>query len=1295
MSETSEQLMEKGLKEFFNKNYNSAIELLKSCNITNDNVKDALRLSYYNNAVITYNSAEKENDYIQAIEFYNNSLEYSNDNKFISETKNHIEKCNRKIYFLKAKDYSDKGDYENAITYYKKALESETDEENKRITIHNISVCFYNIGIMKMNLQTVEGFNSAIEYFKKSIENEKEIQGIEYINNCEIRIKECYSCIDYYESNTLENPIDKLSKINKAIEKWPEKESGINNIFVKSKRILLYNIGIQNYNENNYEIAKKYLQESIETKVIEEDVELTQKITYALNSADANIYYNNSIKNLEEKNYRAALTEIQIALNHAEKADNTNLIESCKNLKEKIESFIENEKKDESENENEEKEFNGDKNIIWLDINVNNFENKYYQESLKKEYLTFVFTNIQDVIEKLKQIEFEYTFVITSKTFFPIFIEEYKKEFKNLYVIPKIIIFTQSKFNFIEENKQKLPINDPIFNSGGIFDNFDELYEYLSSQNSNFNKTQTLKKTFTQTEKITSDKFTFEYISTKEELIAPLFYKYLITFPSNEDINSFSNNLIEKYKSSSTLLKLINQIVSKEENPNWPTPILSKYWLRAYTLETNFYSEMNSELRKGNFSNYQPYIQLLYNSLKDNSLKYYRSGNFYRGSYIDESEIENIKNYIKNKKENLPSCIGFSKSFLSFSLKEEVAHDYMENVIFVIKIQKEIDEINVSNVDLQKISYFKHESEILFFPFSVFEVSSIIEKDNYYEINLNYLGKYRDLFKNENPINLLKKNLPKTEFLKTSEKVIINKDLPLNKLNCICKFKNEGVGFFCKTTINKKEMKILITSYQIMNKEIENNILEYYVNDKQVQIDLIKNKKLRCFNENLDYYCIQIEDNVVENFFEIDEKMFSNNSFEGYKEENIYLIHNMNNNFTFGEGKVLQIDNEDKINHSISYNINTFGSPLILSKEKNYKIIGIQTGKNAFLMKKIIEDIENNLNHNYIKGYYNIENINKETQIINYSKENKNEIENNCPKITLNKKEQINFNVQIKFSKKGINEIKFDIKTPLINLKQLFSNCNTLTSIDLKYLNFSNVKNISNMFSKCKSLNKLNFGNIDTSNVITMYNMFSLCTSLKTLDLSNLNTSNVIDMSYLFYKCLSLETLNLSNLTNEKVTNMSCLLSGCLSLKNLNLDNFNTINVTNYSGMFWNCESLSNLNLKNFDTTNATNMFNMFAGCKNLEKLDVSNFNTMNVINMNSMFSDCIKLKTLDLKNFNFEKVNDISFMFNQCESLKNLNLNNFDNNNVSEMQWVFLGLNKKCIVITQNQRLLKEIKNY
>jgi tetratricopeptide (TPR) repeat protein len=225
------------------------------------------------------------------------------------------------------------------------------DEENKKIIIHNISVCFSNIGINKMNLNNIEEFNSAIEYFNKSIENEKEIQGIEFINECEVRIKKCYSYIEYLESKNLENPIDKLSKINNAIDKWPEKENGVNELFLKSKRIQLFNIGVKNFNNKNYEEAKQYFQELLEIKLSEDDVELTQKATNYMNLSEAYIYYNKGNKNFEERNFKTALEDIEKAIISAEKADDMNLIELFKNFKEQIESSIEKNKNNDSGNE--------------------------------------------------------------------------------------------------------------------------------------------------------------------------------------------------------------------------------------------------------------------------------------------------------------------------------------------------------------------------------------------------------------------------------------------------------------------------------------------------------------------------------------------------------------------------------------------------------------------------------------------------------------------------------------------------------------------------------------------------------------------------------------------------------------------------------------------------------------------------------------------------------------------------------------------------------------------------------
>ncbi len=56
-----------------------------------------------------------------------------------------------------------------------------------------------------------------------------------------------------------------------------------------------------------------------------------------------------------------------------------------------------------------------------------------------------------------------------------------------------------------------------------------------------------------------------------------------------------------------------------------------------------------------------------------------------------------------------------------------------------------------------------------------------------------------------------------------------------------------------------------------------------------------------------------------------------------------------------------------------------------------------------------------------------------------------------------------------------------------------------------------------NMFSNCSSLTSLNLSKFDINNVINMNNMFSECTSLTSLNLSNFRFDNKIDMKNMFY----------------------------------------------------------------------------------------------------------------------------------------------------------------------------------
>ena len=94
------------------------------------------------------------------------------------------------------------------------------------------------------------------------------------------------------------------------------------------------------------------------------------------------------------------------------------------------------------------------------------------------------------------------------------------------------------------------------------------------------------------------------------------------------------------------------------------------------------------------------------------------------------------------------------------------------------------------------------------------------------------------------------------------------------------------------------------------------------------------------------------------------------------------------------------------------------------------------------------------------------------------------------------------------------------------------------------------------MFSDCLSLTSINLTNIDTSNVINMVSMFNGCKSLTSLDLFNFNTEKVTNMNWMFAYCESLTSLDLSSFNIAKVTSMNNIFNSCINLKYIHLDNF-------------------------------------------------------------------------------------------------------------------------------------------
>ena len=113
-------------------------------------------------------------------------------------------------------------------------------------------------------------------------------------------------------------------------------------------------------------------------------------------------------------------------------------------------------------------------------------------------------------------------------------------------------------------------------------------------------------------------------------------------------------------------------------------------------------------------------------------------------------------------------------------------------------------------------------------------------------------------------------------------------------------------------------------------------------------------------------------------------------------------------------------------------------------------------------------------------------------------------------------------------------------------------------------------------FADCFYLTEIDgIENLNTQNVTDMRNMFTCCYELTSLDVSNFNTQNVEYMTDMFLGCEGLSLLDLSNFNTERVEDMSSMFSGCSTLQTIFAsDKFVTDKVSGGDDMFIGCENL-------------------------------------------------------------------------------------------------------------------------
>lgn len=160
----------------------------------------------------------------------------------------------------------------------------------------------------------------------------------------------------------------------------------------------------------------------------------------------------------------------------------------------------------------------------------------------------------------------------------------------------------------------------------------------------------------------------------------------------------------------------------------------------------------------------------------------------------------------------------------------------------------------------------------------------------------------------------------------------------------------------------------------------------------------------------------------------------------------------------------------------------------------------------------------------------------------------------------------------------------------------------------------SSLKNINEMFTDCIYLTNIEgITNLDLTNVTELYYVFSDCRSLTELDLAGWDTHTIQNWAGIFSKMSSMISFDLTPLDTSAATTMNSMFSECTALTNIDLSTFDTSKVTDMSHMFYYCQSLTELDISMLDLSSVTKIEGMFRACYNLKTLYVGEWDMKNI----------------------------------------------------------------------------------
>ena len=241
------------------------------------------------------------------------------------------------------------------------------------------------------------------------------------------------------------------------------------------------------------------------------------------------------------------------------------------------------------------------KEVIWIDKKVFNNENQGYKKIMKESYGLEVheYDDAEKGIEAIIKTEiYSPIFIITSGSIFPEFYHFFKAAITYIKNLPVQIIFTSNTKSFLTKHK-----NDEIGSQIGKFYNLGGVTDVFSQVESFINKT--IKKlrdykvncpyTYERSQNF-SGLQTFTYLYERKTLCLPRFFANIYNGSKLDykEISEFIHFMLNNFANEKICQLLKGMILFNDI----PEPILSKFFARAYTLESPFYGIILSKFNE-------------------------------------------------------------------------------------------------------------------------------------------------------------------------------------------------------------------------------------------------------------------------------------------------------------------------------------------------------------------------------------------------------------------------------------------------------------------------------------------------------------------------------------------------------------------------------------------------------------------------------------------------------------------------------------------------------------------------